>query len=67
VDTIAYTGTFNFIFTHLDLAWTTFEAIGAGQLAMLPVGRDPCWRADKELERFFSREEAQGSEHAHPV
>ena len=66
VDTIAYTGTFNFIFTHLDLAWTTFEAIGAGSLRMLPW-REPVPGCDKELERFFSREEAQGSEHAHPV
>jgi hypothetical protein len=31
------------------------------------VGRNPCGLADKELERFFSREEAQGSEHAHSV
>jgi hypothetical protein len=67
VDTIAYTGTFDFIFTHLDLAWTTFDAIGGGHLAMLPVGGDPCWLADEELGHFLSQEEGQGSEHAHPV
>lgn len=39
VHTFAYTGNFDFTFTHLDLAWTMFEALEAGQLAMMPVGQ----------------------------
>ena len=37
VDTIAYTGTCDFTITHLDLAWTTFDRIGAAQLTMVPL------------------------------
>lgn len=72
VDTVAYgaayTATFKFIFTHLDLAWTTFDAIGGGQLAMLPVGREPSWLPDQEVgPNLRSREEEQRSQHAHSV
>ena len=38
VDTVAYVGKFEFLFTHLDLAWTTFDKIGGGKLAMMPAG-----------------------------
>lgn len=38
VDTVAYVGNFEFLFTHLDLAWTTFDKIGGGRLAMIPAG-----------------------------
>ena len=37
VDTVAYTGTCDFTITHLDLAWTAFDRIGAAQLTMVPV------------------------------
>lgn len=36
-DTFAYTGNFDFTFTHLDLAWTVFDQLGGGKLAMVPV------------------------------
>lgn len=68
VDTVAYTATFDFIFTHLDLAWTTFDAIGGGQLALLPVGREPSWLLDEEVQpNLRSRDEGQRSQHAHSV
>jgi hypothetical protein len=38
VDTVAYVGSFDFLFTHLDLAWATFDKIGGGRLAMVPAG-----------------------------
>ena len=38
VDTVAYVGKFEFLFTHLDLAWSTFDKIGGGKLAMMPAG-----------------------------
>jgi hypothetical protein len=38
VDTVAYIGTYEFLFTHLDLAWMTFDKIGGGKLAMVPAG-----------------------------
>jgi hypothetical protein len=38
VDTVAYIGKYDFLSTHLDLAWTTFDKIGGGRLAMMPAG-----------------------------
>lgn len=68
VDTVAYTGTFKFIFTHLDLAWTTFDAIGGGQLAIIPVGGEPGGLPDEQVEtNLRSRGEGRRSQHAHPI
>lgn len=42
VDTIAYTDTYQFTFTHLDLMLTTLDRLdGAGTLAIMPVRRSP--------------------------
>lgn len=39
VDTFAYTANFDFTLTHLDLAWTMFEALKAGHLAVVPAAQ----------------------------
>ena len=37
IKTVAYTSSFDFNFTHLDLAWRTFAKLGVSQLALIPV------------------------------
>ena len=51
VDTCAYTSTWAFNFTHLELAWRSFAAIGAGQLAMTPLGGAMFLPEDGEADR----------------
>ena len=49
VETVGYVGSFRFLFTHLDLAWITFDKMGSAQLAMVPLehGAHSCDRNDE--------------------
>jgi len=57
VSTVAYTGTCDFTITHLDVAWTAFDAIDGGQLTMVPV------RQRAQVERDAEHRSHQNSQH----
>jgi hypothetical protein len=68
VDTVAYTGNCDFTITHLDLAWTAFDRIGAAQLTMVPVrvGAQALIGRGQEIEPP-SRNRARREQNAYPV
>jgi hypothetical protein len=67
IDTVAYTGTCDFTITHLDLAWTTFDRIGGGQLTLVPVRDGAPEVFEQEQEKGFSPKTSRREQNAYPV